>query len=346
MRVKTSAAADVGGEVADDRGTDDGDAAHGGRAGLDGVALGHVLVDGLADAAGARASRSGAWCRAGEATGEAAGDEEGYHAAGSSHGRRQRRRARHRPVVEGRCVRSPTIWSVSWPLPAIDDDVARARPRRPRARWRPRRSGSTATSAPGGHARPDLVDDGQRVLAARVVGGERPPDRRAGPPPRPSPAACVAVAVAAAAEHHDAPGRPAASSRAAPSALLEGAGLVGVVDEHGERLALVDRLEPPGHRRRAGAGPAAIVGRRRCRAAPAAVAAAEGVAHVEAAAERQRRRRSPRQRNGAPVGADDAGRRRRRASSRRSGTGAASRPAAGPTASSRFTTAASAVARA
>ena len=46
-------------------------------------------------------------------------------------------------------------------------------------------------------------------------------------------------------EHH---AMPAATSRAASSTLLEAIGRVGVVDDDAERLALVDRLEPPWHR--------------------------------------------------------------------------------------------------
>ena len=57
-----------------------------------------------------------------------------------------------------------------------------------------------------------------------------------------------AVAVAAAAEHHQRRVSATASSRAASQHLLEPVGRVGVVDDDAERLALVDRLEPAGHR--------------------------------------------------------------------------------------------------
>ena len=95
-----------------------------------------------------------------------------------------------------------------------------------------------------GDALGHLVDDRLRVLGAGVVGGDhghvgQPPgdlahQRPLGP-----------VAVAAAAEDHD---HPAAGDRPGrPEQVVEGVGGVGVVDQHGERLAGVDPLEAAGH---------------------------------------------------------------------------------------------------
>ena len=88
-----------------------------GRARLHRVALGHVLVDRLADLAGDQPvdQQLGADERRGH--GEAGGEEEGYHPAGLPQG--PQGVAGHVPVVEGRSASSPTICTASWPLPAI-----------------------------------------------------------------------------------------------------------------------------------------------------------------------------------------------------------------------------------
>src|SRR5215204_3170219 len=95
-----------------------------------------------------------------------------------------------------------------------------------------------------GRAADDLADDFQRVFAARVVRRDdgyvrqllrdTPHDR-----------ALLAIAVAPAAEHAD----EAAGCEVARGIqdVLEGRGLVGVVDEDAERLTLVDLLEPTGN---------------------------------------------------------------------------------------------------
>ena len=91
----------------------------------------------------------------------------------------------------------------------------------------------------------DLVDDRLRILAARVVGGD---DRDVGElgrePPHQRPLA--AVAVAAGADDADHAAARCELARGAQD-VLERARLVGVVDDHRERLPLVDRLEAPGH---------------------------------------------------------------------------------------------------
>src|SRR6185437_5060467 len=90
----------------------------------------------------------------------------------------------------------------------------------------------------------DLGDDRFGLLAARIVGGD---DRDVGELGR-DPAhqrALAAVAVAAAAEDADHAALRQVARRAED--VLERIGRVGVVDEHGERLPLVDRLEAPGY---------------------------------------------------------------------------------------------------
>ena len=125
------------------------------------------------------------------------------------------------------------------------------------------------------------------------------------------------IAVAAGAEHDQHP--PAGGGLAR---RLEGAGerarLVGVVDEHRERLALVDRLEPPGHgSARPQARPrSSPSGMPSCAAAVAAARALLTLNRPPSASSTS----SPRHRNEQPVGARRRGRRRRRASSPRSGT--------------------------
>ena len=93
--------------------------------------------------------------------------------------------------------------------------------------------------------RDDLRDDRLRVLRARVVGGD---DGEVGQArgDLAHQRALVAVAVAAAAEHADAAAARRSSSARRAEDVLQRVGRVGVVDEHGERLALLDRLEAPG----------------------------------------------------------------------------------------------------
>src|SRR5439155_11380185 len=90
--------------------------------------------------------------------------------------------------------------------------------------------------------RQDLLDDSHRVLAPRVVRGhdhDVAPGRRGEPHQR----ALAPVPVAAAAEHrHDAP-RPEIAHRQEEG--LQGVVRVGVIDQGGERLSLVDALEAP-----------------------------------------------------------------------------------------------------
>ena len=154
-------------------------------------------------------------------------------------------------------VRSPTICTASWPFPAItttspalglvdgQGDGGRAgRARRPPA-------------APAGMPARIASMIAERVLAPRVVGGEDHPIGEAGGHlAHLRPLARVAIAARADDHDHPAPGGGVAGGR---QRALEGAGLVGVVDEHRERLALVDRLEPARDRRAPAPSPAAIV---------------------------------------------------------------------------------------
>jgi hypothetical protein len=93
-------------------------------------------------------------------------------------------------------------------------------------------------------ARKDLVDDGAGVLAARVVGRDDWDIGELGGDPAHD-RALLAVAVATAAEDADQAARcELARGR---EHVLERVGRVRVVDEHRERLPLVDGLETSGH---------------------------------------------------------------------------------------------------
>ncbi len=96
------------------------------------------------------------------------------------------------------------------------------------------------------HAGPDLRGDGSGVLATRVVGGEDGEVGQAGGDLAHQ-RSLGPVAVAAAAEDHQhtpGPGHAAGTGEG----LLKGVGGVGVVDQHREGLAPVDRLVAAGHR--------------------------------------------------------------------------------------------------
>ena len=82
---------------------------------------------------------------------------------------RQRRRATSRSSNGRR--RSPIVWVVSWPLPAMTT-TSPGRRRRCAARDRRRRSGSTMTlsAVRRRDAADDVIDDRRRGLGARVVG--------------------------------------------------------------------------------------------------------------------------------------------------------------------------------
>ena len=138
-------------------------------------------------------------------------------------------------------VRSPTIWPVSWPLPAT---TARrlAAARGPRCGW-PRR-GRRSRARPARAARISArIAAG--LLAARIVvgddhdvgllGRDRAHDRP-----------LAAVAVAAAAEHADEPARGEGAQRV--EHMRQRVGLVGVVDDaRAPPLTSPTRLEPARH---------------------------------------------------------------------------------------------------
>ena len=189
---------------------------------------GHVLVDRLADAAGRAASRSGSGCRpARRASDDAAGEEEADH--GVILARRRRRRAStSRRDHRGRrtaTTRSPIIWVVSWPLPAITHHVARRGAGRARAAMAARRSGSTVD----GRRRSAMPATTASMIASgsSLRGLSEVTTTAVGEPggdlahPRP----LGRVAVAAAAEHDDHPAAGATSSRAAASSCSRPSGV-------------------------------------------------------------------------------------------------------------------------
>ena len=189
----------------------------------------------------------------------------------------------HRPVVERQLLVADHLDRLVA-LARDDDDIARGR------LGDRHLDGSAAVGLDGeavgaGHARSDGVDDGQGVLSSRVVGGQEYPIGQAGRHLAHL-RALRAVAVAPGAEDQQEPpgaGRlPGREERAG-----QGPRLVGVVDEHGEGLALVDGLEAARHP--GGATPGRPrSGRRPCRGRAASGGGGQRVAHVEAAAEGQR----------------------------------------------------------
>ncbi len=138
-------------------------------------------------------------------------------------------------------VRPASSCPGSWPLPAIDDDVAFAgAPESARDRNRPIRLDQRAL--PG--ACEDLLDDRERILAPRIVRGDED-DVGEARRDRTHERALLAIPVSTASEHAD-----DAIRRERPRLgkdVLERLRRVRVVDEHGEGLPFVDRLEPAGH---------------------------------------------------------------------------------------------------
>ena len=145
-----------------------------GRAGLGGVALGHVLVDGLADLRWARSQSMRKRVPSSETTSRGAGDEqEGSLMRGLPLPRCWRApRAATSRSSKG-MTRSPRSWVVSWPLPAISTRSPGRGRRATAARWpgagRARRR---PVGVPVGTPAEDVVDDGRRVLGAGVVRGD------------------------------------------------------------------------------------------------------------------------------------------------------------------------------
>src|SRR3954449_11614026 len=143
-------------------------------------------------------------------------------------------------VVERHLVTVDELLALLVALPGDHHDVARlGRPDRLLDRGAPVDLDLDARAA----ALEDLGDDRARVLAARVVGRDDD-DVRVLAHDGAHERALGTVAVAAGAEDDDhAPGRE--RPRRAQHVVERVRG-VGVVDEHGERLALVDRLEAAG----------------------------------------------------------------------------------------------------
>ena len=131
----------------------------------------------------------------------------------------------------------PTIWPVSWPLPAISSTSPLRSSAMLRAIASPR---SPISMAPGA----DLQDGGAdlgRLLAARIVVGH---DHAVGllGRDRAHHRALAGIAVAAAAEHDDELPRRIGPQRL--QRLGERVGLVGVVDEDRRAVALAGEVEP------------------------------------------------------------------------------------------------------
>ena len=160
---------------------------------------------------------------------------------------RLQRLAGHGDVVERLLAPALELLALLVALAGDHDDVAGPR-ERDGARDR-RAAVDLALDVPAARPGRDRLDDRLRVLRARVVGGH---DRQVGEPrpDLPHQRALAGVAVAARAEDDD---HAALGDRARRQQdVLERARLVRVVDDDGERLALVDRLEAPGHARRVG----------------------------------------------------------------------------------------------
>ena len=148
-------AAQVGAEVADDRRADDGQAAHGGRAGLDRVTLGDVLVDRLTDLARDQHVHQHLGAEDGDGPGQARRDEEGYHL-------RDPRRARRASRATARSSNGerpvPHHLDGLVALAGDDHDITRAG-----LRQRQRDGGGPVRldgdRRRGRHAGPDVLDD-------------------------------------------------------------------------------------------------------------------------------------------------------------------------------------------
>ena len=186
--------------------------------------------------------------------------------------------ARRSTSSKGSLRPSSNSWPCSWPLPAITTTSPGA---------------AAATASAIARAAVGLALDvrarcprrissmiASRVLGARVVGGDDRRGRRARTAASPISGRLRAVAVAAGAEHdvHAAVGQLARGAQH----VLERVGRVRVVDEHGERLALVDRLEAAGHAVAPRPAPRAAASRSTPSARAAAIAR-ERVLDVEAA---------------------------------------------------------------
>ena len=188
-------------------------------------------------------------------------------------------------------TRSPIVWVVSWPLPAMItmSPGFGQRDRHPDRR-RPIDLDLDTRAVVVGDAGDDLVDDVGGVLGARVVGGhddEVGEARRRRPHLRP----LRAVAIAAGAEHDDDPAAVADQRPGGGDHLLEPVRGVGEVDDDVDRSTgvpapTVTRSNRPGTASdgpeagddRLDADPDRRRGRRR----------GDGVHHVERAAERHR----------------------------------------------------------
>ena len=138
-------------------------------------------------------------------------------------------------------VRSANSCPCSAPLPAITT-TSPSRAELDRARDRRAPIGLDLDVAD--RARDDLVDDRLRVLAARVVGRDDRRRRRARRRSAPSAAASRGRGRRRSRRRRS---RAPSRARAPCAARLERDRLVRVVDDHRERLPLVDRLESSGH---------------------------------------------------------------------------------------------------
>src|SRR5579885_859950 len=151
----------------------------------------------------------------------------------------------HGPIVELQHL-VPHYLVGLVPLPRDHHHVARARQRQ--GPFDGPAAVGDALVAPRDRPLLDLPDDGDRVLAAGVVGGEDGEIRQLRPD-APHDGTLGPVPLPAAPEDHDPP--PGGDVRGEPEDLLQAVGRVGVVHDDREVLTLVHRLEPsrdPGDR--------------------------------------------------------------------------------------------------
>ena len=222
---------DVGGHPADERGDDDGDAAHRRRALLGHVVLRAVVFlaeDRLAAPTGAEEHDQAARAEQRDERRDRAGDHDGDHdgAPGESIGSCV---AEHLAGDDTVVERDDLVADGLGGLVALagdHDDVAGPGPGDAHTRSPPRRSISTCASPRPGRvdAFDRCVDDRLRVLVARVVGRDDDESAccRRG---RAHQRTLLRVAVAAAAEHDDRPDRRARSQRAGVEHLHEPSGV-------------------------------------------------------------------------------------------------------------------------
>ena len=168
----------------------------------------------------------------------------------------RRRRPAQRFARDGHVVErhlAPALELLALLVALAGDDHHVAGVARSRRRARSRRGGPARPRLPRAGCRQHLLDDRLGVLGARVVGGD---DHAVGQPRRGARPSAGAWRGRGRRPRRTRTmhARPPASLARGAQHVLQRVGRVGVVDEHREMLALVDRLEAAGHaagRRRA-----------------------------------------------------------------------------------------------